>query len=143
MMNINILEYEYLNLHPIHIKFKYPNKSYFRRERGNCKICWEAKSLKDVDTNGIWFIRYAHNSSSWTFISNLTVGKSLLHITLGKNASVKGGLGGDAAHQCCGYAGDGTCYLYLKNIPIIKFNWWILFYVKIFILLKNIFTILN
>ena len=43
--------------------------------------------------------------------SNLTVGKSLLHITLGKNASVKGGLGGDAAHQCCGYAGDGTCYI--------------------------------
>ena len=45
------------------------------------------------------------------YISKLTGGKSLLHITLGKNASVKGGLGGDPAHQCCGYGADGTIYI--------------------------------
>ena len=31
---------------------------FARRERGNCKICWYAKDLKDVDTNGKYYYFY-------------------------------------------------------------------------------------
>jgi len=49
-----------------------------RRERGNCKICWYAKDLKDVDTNG-------DNA----------------------NAVGKIGAGADGTQECCTYKADG------------------------------------